>query len=480
MDVKERLGITKRQRVLGLPFGPKRTDWSRVAKLGAGAAAATELVRRGLGGSDDESSQNGSGSNGSGGGLLEKGKQKAGELIEESPVGQLAEQGKEAASTVTDIGGKVSDASEAASGASTGVGKAFQAAKSLGSDDDDGDDGGGGGGDGDGTQKKQRLIIQEHVDVAVPRSSVYNQWTQFEDFPTFSRATEQVDQEEEETTEWQAKILFSRRNWKAEIKEQIPDKRIVWESSGDVQHRGVVTFHELDEELTRIQVEMEYEPSGFVEKFGNLFLTVRHRVRKDLRLFKHWLEFESEESGAWRGRIDDGEVVEDGEEDEQASSESDDQATAESDDQATAESDDQTGDESDDQTTAESDDQTGDESDDQATAESDDQTGDESDDQATAESDDQTGDESDDQATAESDDQTGDESDDEMSAESDDEMSAESDDEMSAESDDEMSAESDDDPNADPEQEDPNADAGEEDPNAESDDEGEDDTDEQA
>jgi uncharacterized membrane protein len=175
--------------------------------------------------------------------------------------------------------------------------KLFKAAKSLAG-------GGDGGGDGDEVLKKQRLIIQEQIDIAVPRQQVYNQWTQFEDFPTFTRATEQVEQEEDEATNWQAKIFFSRRNWKAEIKEQIPDQRIVWETSGDVNHRGVVTFHELDENLTRVQVEMEYHPSGFVEKFGNLFLTVRHRVRKDLRLFKHFLELAGSETGAWRGEID--------------------------------------------------------------------------------------------------------------------------------------------------------------------------------
>jgi hypothetical protein len=95
-----------------------------------------------------------------------------------------------------------------------------------------------------------------------------------------------------------------------------PDQRIVWESSGDVQHRGVVTFHELDDNLTRVQVEMEYNPQGVVEKFGNLFLTVRHRVRKDLRLYKHHLEFENEATGAWRGTI--GEDAEDGGDDEDA------------------------------------------------------------------------------------------------------------------------------------------------------------------
>jgi uncharacterized membrane protein len=290
MGLTQTLGLRKRRRIMGLPIGPEETDWSRVAQLGAAAvgtgAAGTGAVRRA------RSSDNG---------LLEKGR----DAVDSSK--DLIEKGKETVATGSEIGERFGEAQEAMQDASTPFGKAAAAAKAL----------SGSGGNG-GQQKKQRLIIQEQIDIAVPRSDVYNQWTQFEEFPTFSRAVENVDQEEDETVSWQAKVLVSRRQWDTEIVEQIPDQRIVWESSGDVKHRGVVTFHELDDNLTRVQVEMEYEPTGFVEKFGNLFLTVRHRVRKDLRLFKHHLEFENEATGAWRGRIEDGETTEPDEGDDDA------------------------------------------------------------------------------------------------------------------------------------------------------------------
>jgi uncharacterized membrane protein len=218
---------------------------------------------------------------------------------------------------VTDITDKVGDVQDAVSEASTPLGKAMAAAQAISGDD--------------GPTLKQRLIIQEQIDIAVPRRIVYDQWTQFEDLDDRSRAVQNVTQEDDETTSWQGKMLFFTRNWDAEIVQQVPDRRIVWESSGDVDHRGVVTFHELAEDLTRVQIEMEYHPTGVVEKIGNLFLTVRHRVRKDLRLFRHHLELEGDATGAWRGQIgDDIEVPEDeGDTATAASSDDEDDAAAE-------------------------------------------------------------------------------------------------------------------------------------------------------
>jgi uncharacterized membrane protein len=273
-DAPDKLGLTERKKVLGVPVGSKRTDWDKVAsiaKLGAAAAAGvlgTKLLRRGKDAASQKTQQ-----------LKEKGKQVMG-------------RGEEAVGKARDLTDKAAEVQDAADEASTPVGKAMKVAQAL-------------SGDGDGTTTKQRLIIQDQIDIAVPRRIVYDQWTQFEDLPERSHALQDVTQEDDETTKWQGKILFSTRNWETEIVQQVPDRRIVWESSGDVQHRGVVTFHELAEDLTRVQVEMEYHPQGVVEKFGNLFLSVRHRVRKDLRLFKHHLEFEAEATGAWRGEIGD-------------------------------------------------------------------------------------------------------------------------------------------------------------------------------
>jgi uncharacterized membrane protein len=271
-EATDKLGLAQRKKVLGVPVGSKRTDWGKVggiAKVGAAAVAAvvgTKLLSRGT----DAAAQKGEE-------LKQKGR-------------DVKEKGEEAVGKVGDLTDKVAEVQDAADEASTPIGKAMKVAQAL-------------SGDGGGTTTKQRLIIQDQIDIAVPRHVVYDQWTQFEDLPERSHAIQDVTQEDDETTKWQGKILFATRNWEAEIVQQVPDRRIVWESSGDVNHRGVVTFHELAEELTRVQVEMEYHPQGVVEKIGNLFLTVRHRVRKDLRLFKHHLEFEAEATGAWRGEI---------------------------------------------------------------------------------------------------------------------------------------------------------------------------------
>jgi uncharacterized membrane protein len=280
----DKIGLAERKKVLGVPVGAKRTDWDKVggiAKVGAAAVAAVVGTRL-LGRGKDAVAQKGKQ-------VKEKGR-------------QLKEQGEEAVGKAHDLTDKATEVQDAADEASTPLGKAMKVAQAL-------------SGDGDGTTTKQRLIIQDQIDIAVPRHIVYDQWTQFEDLPERSHAIQDVTQEDDETTKWQGKILFSTRNWDAEIVQQVPDRRIVWESSGDVDHRGVVTFHELAEELTRVQVEMEYHPQGVVEKFGNLFLTVRHRVRKDLRLFKHHLEFEAEATGAWRGEIGDQPEPTDGGED---------------------------------------------------------------------------------------------------------------------------------------------------------------------
>jgi uncharacterized membrane protein len=306
-DLTDKLGggLTERKKVLGLPIGSKRTDWGKVASYGAAAVAAVAGSRMLLGGKNGDGGED---EDGEDDGPLAAVAAKGEQLSDKGS--DLLEQGKDAVGSVTDITDKVEDVQEAVSEASTPLGKAMAAAKAISGDD--------------GPLFKQRLIIQEQIDIAVPRRIVYDQWTQFEDMADRTRAVQNVDQEDDENTSWQAKMLFSTRNFDAEIVQQVPDRRIVWESSGDVDHRGVVSFHELAEDLTRVQVEMEYHPTGFVEKFGNLFLTVRHRVRKDLRLFRHHLELEAEATGAWRGQIGDDIEVPEADEDDAAPSTSSD------------------------------------------------------------------------------------------------------------------------------------------------------------
>jgi uncharacterized membrane protein len=176
---------------------------------------------------------------------------------------------------------------------------------------------GGGSGDG-GYAKKMRNIIKEAQDVAVPYGVAYNQWTQFEDLPTIFKAVESVEVEDEINSTWTFKIGPSRRESRVEITEQVPDSHIAWKSVGGAQQLGVISFHEIDRALSRVQLEMEYYPQGFIEKIGNLFLAPRKRARRELRLFKHHMELEREETGAWRGEIRDSEVVTTHEENEQA------------------------------------------------------------------------------------------------------------------------------------------------------------------
>jgi uncharacterized membrane protein len=222
---------------------------------------------------------------------------------------------------VNHISDTIGDVSEAVSAESSTFGKIKAAVQAL------------GGGSDPGDEKKLRLIIQEQIDVGVPAQRAYDAWSDFGQFDEVFRAIKSADHErddeggEEEGGEsgegggevkLQAKILFSSREWTSEITDQTPGKRIAWKSSGDVEHVGAVGFHELTDTLTRIHVEMEYKPTGIVEKFGNLFLTVRHRVRKDLRLFKHHLELQSDEDQDDQGDQGDQDPGDQGDQDDAA------------------------------------------------------------------------------------------------------------------------------------------------------------------
>ena len=180
-----------------------------------------------------------------------------------------------------------------------------------------GDDEDGGGDAGDGTGKGRRMPVQQAVDVAAPIDIVYDQFTQFEDWPKFMHRVESVEQKDDATVVFNEKIWIIRRRWEAEIVEQRPDERIVWESVSGMQHVGVVTFHELAERLTRIELNIDIDPSGPMEKIARGARVAKRAARADLKRFKAYVEMHEDETGAWRGEIQDGEVVaEDGEYDE--------------------------------------------------------------------------------------------------------------------------------------------------------------------
>ena len=155
--------------------------------------------------------------------------------------------------------------------------------------------------------------IVESVDVPVPREVAYEQWTQFEEFPSFMKKVEAVSQEEDDVLTWKAQIFWSHRTWKAKIIEQVPPERIVWRSEAEKgKVDGAVTFHELAPDLTRVLVSLEYHPQGLFEKTGNLWRAQGRRVRAELKHFRrhvanHTIIHQDDVDG-WTGEIHDGDV----------------------------------------------------------------------------------------------------------------------------------------------------------------------------
>ena len=175
---------------------------------------------------------------------------------------------------------------------------------------------GGGGGDGggggvEGVGKGRRMPVQQAVDVAVPIETAYNQWTQFAEWTEFMHRVTRVSQDDPCTINFQAKIWTRTRDFEAEIITQRPDERIKWQVAQGITHQGVVTFHELAPRLTRIEINMDVEPGGMIEKAARGMRHVKRAVRADLHRFKAYIEMQEQETGAWRGVIEDGELVED-------------------------------------------------------------------------------------------------------------------------------------------------------------------------
>jgi len=176
--------------------------------------------------------------------------------------------------------------------------------------------GGGDGAEARGTGKGRRLPVQESIDVAVPLETAYNQYTQFEDFPKFMHRVEKVEQRDDAHLVWHEKIWGIRRQWEAEITDQRPNQRIAWKSLSGTETTGVVTFHELSDRLTRIEVILDFQPQGLLEKTASGFRMSRRALKSDLMRFKAFVEMRDEETGAWRGRVEEGEVVEEPEAEE--------------------------------------------------------------------------------------------------------------------------------------------------------------------
>src|SRR5215211_2654721 len=178
----------------------------------------------------------------------------------------------------------------------------------LGGGDDDG--GGGGKNDMPGVGKGRRMPIQQSVDVAVELETAYNQFTQFEDWPQFMHRVTNVSQDEDETIRFSTKIWGKTKEFEAKIVTQRPDDRIKWKVAQGITHSGVASFHELAPRLTRIEITLDVQPGSLIEKAARGMRHIKRAVRADLHRYKAFIEMQEMETGAWRGVIEDGEVVE--------------------------------------------------------------------------------------------------------------------------------------------------------------------------
>ncbi len=145
--------------------------------------------------------------------------------------------------------------------------------------------------------------IEKSVEVNVPLSTVYNQWTQFEEFPKFMSGVEEVRQLDEKRLFWKATIAGKATEWEADIYEQVPDSRIAWRSTSGAPNAGAVSFTSLGDNHTRVNLVLDYQPMSAVEKIGDALGLVSTKVTGDLERFKKFIEERGAETGAWRGEI---------------------------------------------------------------------------------------------------------------------------------------------------------------------------------
>lgn len=243
---------------------------------------------------------------------------------------QLESLASKAGDKLGDITGKLTDSAE--NGTPLGIGSRIlkgdspvraavgETAKTVknkipglgGGDSGEGGEGGGGssGGSQDGPGDVKVTSIIESIDVGVPLRTAYDHWSEYEEFTSFTKGVRDVSKDDEVTSDWKVHVLWSTRSWKATVVEQVPDDRIVWKSEGPKgTTHGVVSFHELGPTLTRIVLTVEYYPSGFLEKTGNLWRAQGRRMRLDFKHFRRYVTFTTEEPEGWRGEIHDGEVV---------------------------------------------------------------------------------------------------------------------------------------------------------------------------
>lgn len=145
--------------------------------------------------------------------------------------------------------------------------------------------------------------VIESIDVNVPVRTAYDQWTQFESFPQFMEGVEEIKQYDDTRLHWRANVAGKEEEWDAVVTEQLPDERVAWKSTTGLPNAGVVTFHRLGEDETRVTVQMDYEPQGVVETVGDKLGFDDRRVKGDLQRFKEFIESRGTPTGAWRGEV---------------------------------------------------------------------------------------------------------------------------------------------------------------------------------
>ncbi len=146
--------------------------------------------------------------------------------------------------------------------------------------------------------------VVDSIDVKVPVSTAYNQWTQFEEFPRFMEGVESVKQTDDTHLHWVAEVGGREKEWDAEITEQHVDERIAWNATSGAENAGVVTFHRIDDETSRVTLQMDVDPEGMVENVGTALGFLDRRVKGDLERFKEFIESRGAETGAWRGEVE--------------------------------------------------------------------------------------------------------------------------------------------------------------------------------
>ncbi|MEU6244628.1 SRPBCC family protein [Streptomyces sp. NPDC047024] len=161
-----------------------------------------------------------------------------------------------------------------------------------------------------GGGKSKSVTIVEDIDVGVPVREAYDQWTRFQEFSTFAKGVVSVEKADDTSSNWKVKVAKSTRSWKANVTEQVPDERITWTTEGAKGTvKGVVTFHAVTDDLTKVLLVLEYFPKGLFEKTGNIWRAQGRRARLDLKLYRKFLMLRGEAADGWRGEIRDGEVV---------------------------------------------------------------------------------------------------------------------------------------------------------------------------